>query len=131
MKLSLKRLLKEDLARTKEEIPKYMDTVLRILNTAIEQLGVALSNRLTFEDNFLCKIETREFTHGVELTLNPTSGQQANLRATGVSLLSGGDLIVDKFGWNQKSDGTIGVTVYFNGGTSSTSANCKVLILLG
>jgi hypothetical protein len=131
MKLTLKRLLKEDLNRTKEEVPKWMDVVLRVINTAIEQLGTALSNRLTFEDNFLCKVETREFTHDAEQILNPISGQAANLRCTGVSLLSGGDLIVDRFGWNQKSDGTIGVTIGFDGGSSSTKATCRLLILLG
>jgi len=131
MKLSLKRILKEELARTKETVPKYMDSVLRVINTTIEQVGIALSNRLTFEDNFNCTVVTREFTHGVELEINPTAGKQGNLRVTGVSLLSGGDLIIDKFGWNQKSNGNIGVTIYFDGGSGSTIANCKVLILLG
>lgn len=131
MKLALKRLLKEELARSKEQIPKYMDAVLRVLNSTIEQVGIALSNRLTFEDNFNCTVVTREFTHATELEINPTAGKQGNLRVTGVLLLSGGDLIIDTFGWAQKSNGNIGVTVSFDGGTSSTTADCKVLILLG
>lgn len=128
MKLSLKRLLKEELSRSKDPVPSWMDAVLRVINTTIEQVGVALSNRLTFEDNFLCTVVNREFTHDVELEINPRAGLQGNLRVTGVSLLSGGDLIVDKFGWVQKSNGNIGVTIGFDGGTSAT---CRLLILLG
>lgn len=127
MKLSLKRLLKEELSRSREQVPKFMDSVLSVINSTVEQVGIALQNRLNFEDNFSCSIIVREFAHGVELELNPLAGKSASLRASGVLLLSSGGLIVDKFGWTQKSNGNVGVTVYF---ASGTSADCKVLVLL-
>lgn len=130
MRLSLKRLLKEELSRTKEDVPKWMDSVLSVLNSTIEQVGIALQNRLTFEDNINCSVITREFTHGVELEINPLAGKASSLRASGVLLLSSGGLIVDKFGWVLKTSGNVGVTVYFDGGTSSTKATCKVAVLL-
>jgi hypothetical protein len=131
MKLTLKRILKEELARSKEEIPNYMETVLKVLNSNFEQLGIALSNRLSFEDNFSCTMVTREFTHAVELEINPFAGKTGNLRVTGVIPLSGDDLGIDKFGWAHKSTGNIGVTISFVGGSGTTTADCKIAVLLG
>lgn len=128
MKISLKRVLKEELARTKEAVPKYMEVVLKVLNDAMEQLGIALSNRLSFEDNFNCTVVTREFTSATELEINPFAGKTGNLRVTGVLLLDASGLAVDKFQWVQKSNGNIGVTVTF---VSGGPANCKILALLG
>lgn len=131
MKLTLKRILKEELARSKEPIPNYMDVVLKVLNSNFEQLVNALSNRLSFEDNFNSTTVQREVTHGVELEINPLAGKSGNLRVIGVFLTSSGNLVVDKFGWTLKTTGNVGITAYFNGGSGTTVADCKIIALLG
>lgn len=128
MKLTLKRVLKEELARSKESVPKYMEPVLKVLNDALEQIGNALSNRLSFEDNVNCTIVTRDFTSATELEINPLAGKSGNLRVTGALIIAASELTVDKFKWVQKSNGNIGVTVTFDGGGTAT---CKILALLG
>ncbi len=128
MKFTLKRILKEELARSKEEIPQYMDVIIQVLNTNFEQLGNGLSNRLTFADNFNCIEVTRRFTDSVELEVNPLADRQGNLRAVGAQVLSASGLIVDSFKWIQKSNGNVGLTVGF---ASGGPADCKILILLG
>ncbi len=66
MKVQLKRVLQEDLARSKEDIPKWVGELLKVYNSNFEQVGLALSNRLTFSENFNCTEVVREITHAVE-----------------------------------------------------------------
>ncbi len=131
MKVQLKRVLKENLARSKEAIPDWVDEVLKVYNSNFEQVGLALSNRLTFAENFNCTEVVREITHAVETEINPLAGKAGNLRVIGVVLVSSEGLVVDGFGWASKSNGNILVTVSFDGGTSATVADCRFEILLG
>lgn len=131
MKLGvIKRIQREVLARA-GEVPKAVDAMLEPLNEFIEKIGLALQGRLTFEDNFLCKQVFLEFTHAVEQLINPRSEAVPNARVTGVILLSAGGLGVDKFKWVQKDSGNIGVTISFDGGSSTTTAKCRLIIFLG
>lgn len=108
--------------------PKWRDEFLAAINPFIEKVGLALQNRLTFEDNFLCEVISRKFTDNIALELNPFTRNSRNLRVTGVLSLDAGGLQVDGFKWVQKDNGNIAVTYQFSGGTE---ANCKVLVLLG
>lgn len=124
MKLGiLKTIQREELSKF-GELPGWLDPFLQTLNQFIGGAGNALKQGLSFEDNFLCKVKQLTFTHGVEQKINPDS----RLRVVGVLPTMASGLIIDKFGWSQKSDGTIGVTFYFNSGTSAV---CTVIILLG
>lgn len=120
----IRRILKEDLSRS-GEVPSWLDALLEPLNQFIDQVGVALQKNLTFRDNFACKVTTQTFTHAVEATINPQSKQ----KVTGVIPLSGGEELIDAFGWRILSDGQIGVTVRFV--DTSASADCSVILFFG
>lgn len=128
MKLGvLRRISKEDLARADKELPKFIDALLNPLNEFIEKIGQSLQGRLTFDDNFLCKPMSVELVSGTEKILNPFADGQRNLRVRGVLIVASGGAQIDKHGWSQKDDGSIGVTVDF---VSATSATCEMIVLL-
>jgi hypothetical protein len=132
MKLgTIKRISRDDLAKSGGEIPKWVDAFLDPLNQFIEKVGIALTNGLTFDDNLLCKRTKLTFTHGVEQVVNPFPIGSRNLAVVGVFPISAGNESIDKFKWITKTDGSIGVTFQFDGGTSSTQAICSIIILLG
>lgn len=129
MKLGIiKNISRDDLARAGGEMPKWLEAMLSPLNDFIEKVGSSLQNKLTFEDNFLCKRVSLEFATGEEKLINPKTDNLGNLRAIGVLILSTGGIKIDKWKWRQATDSSIGVTIDFDGGTSAT---CTVLILLG
>lgn len=126
MKLGVIRTISRDEFKSNKDVPSWLDNFLYILNGFIEQVGTALKNNLTFADNFFCTVTSLEFTSGTELSVNPSAGRTTKVRVLGVIPLTTGSLQIDKFGWMQKSDGSIGVTITFASGTSAT---VKLLIL--
>lgn len=132
MKLGLlKTISKADLAKSGEDLPKWIDPFLGPLNAFIERVGIAMQRRLTFDDNFLCKVVALEFTHDTETLVNPAIDGGGALRVTGVLALSASGQGIDSFRWVQKDSGSLGVTFKFEGGTASTKAICRIIILLG
>jgi hypothetical protein len=130
MKLGvLRRILKDDLAKS-GEIPSWMDSLLQPLNEFIEKVGLALQGRLTFADNFLCKVITQSFSSGASYSLSTALAAGASsFKVVGVLLLDGGGGTVDKFKWARNSDGkSVQVTITFS---DVPSATCSVVILLG
>lgn len=124
----VKRILKDDLARS-GDLPGWMDGFLQPLNDFIEKVGLALQNRLTFADNFSCKLVTQTFTSGVESQINPQkSASGPHVKPSGVFLLDPNGAVVSSFGWSRKPNGNIGITVGF---LSAQSSSCTILILLG
>ena len=111
------------------ELPKWIDQLLTPMNDFIEKVTLALTKRLTFEDNFLGSVASYEFTDDVELEINPNLTASGNLRVSGVLPLSTGGEPFTKFGWVQKANGNIGVTFGFE--TTSAKRTCKIAILLG
>ncbi|MBA3754993.1 MAG: hypothetical protein H0X02_01620 [Nitrosomonas sp.] len=120
----IKRIAKENLSK-RGEVPPWIDELLQPLNTFIETVTVALRNGLTFKDNFLCNVKQIKLVHGVESQVNP---ENSKLKVSGVLCLYAGGLVVDKFGWRQLSSGNIGVTISYDGGTSTTNAICELII---
>jgi hypothetical protein len=132
MKLSLiKKISREDAAKSGEPLPKWYDAVFTPINDFIEKVALALQGNLTFADNFLCKVVQIDFIHAVEISINPLPVGSKNLRVIGVIPIASGGLGIDSFKWTYKSDGSVGVTFQFDGGISTTSANCTIIILLG
>lgn len=129
MKLdAIKTIRIDDLKNAGGDIPPWLDPMVQQLNSFIEGVGRAVQGNLTFADNQLCRIKSYKFTHAVELIINPQAG---NVRVLGVLPIDMNGLAVDKFGWTRKTNGNIGVTFSFDGGTSTTVSTCTVLILLG
>ena len=123
MKLGLvKRISREDLG---PDLPEYVPKLLETLNQFISQVGTALQNKLTFEDNFSSNVLDKKLTSGVELEMNPQSGR---LRVRGVLVLYSEGAVIDKFGWVYRSNGNIGVTATFVGSGEKLT---RLLILLG
>jgi hypothetical protein len=129
MKLGiLKRVSKEDLARSNEQLPQWLDSLLQPLNDFLEKAGNALQNRLSFEDNFYCKRVTLKFTDNVAQEISPRTDFAKNARAYGVLLVGSSGETVSTFTWEQLVSGNISVTVNFS---SATDADCNLIILLG
>ena len=127
MKLGLlKRIPKEQLAKS-GEVPPWLDGLLDPLNEFIEKVGLALQSRLTFGDNFLCKVVTQKFTSAVAGEVNPRASGQENLRVAGVLALDVSGEEITKLKWARKTNGNIDVTLTF---TSGGEATCRILILL-
>jgi hypothetical protein len=116
----IKRISRDDLAKTGEALPKWLDTMLTPLNDFIEKVGLALQTRLTFKDNFLGKVFESKFTHNTELEINPYPAQRGALRVIGVVPVSTGSVFITGFKWLHKSNGNIGVTIKFDGATEGT-----------
>lgn len=132
MKLgTIKRISREDLAKSGEALPKWIDTFLDPLNQAIEKFALALGGGLTFDDNVSCRRVKLKFTHGVEQLVNPFPAGVRQLSVVGVFPIGAGEQGIDKFKWVTKTDGSIGVTFSFDGGSSTTEATCSIIILLG
>lgn len=128
---TIKRISRDELTKSGEELPKWIDAMLDPLNQAIEKFTLALSNGLTFDDNILAKRTKLSFTHNVEQLINPFPQGSRNLAVVGVWPVSAGSQAIDKFKWVSKTDGSIGVTFQFDGGSPSTEAVCTIIILLG
>jgi hypothetical protein len=122
---TITRILKEDLAKGGAEVPAWVDSLIGPLNQFITGATQALRNNLTFRDNFDCKELTVKVTHGVEILVNP----QSNRKVRGMLPLDASGEIIDKHGFSRKSDGQIGVTFYFDGGSSSTKVNVTFVLL--
>ena len=120
---ALKRIVKEDLIK-QGEVPAWMDPFLQSINDFISQVGAAVQGRLSFADNFDCKIHSQKFTSGVAVNVNP----QTQRRPVGVIPLYWGGKSKTGFAWDYSTNNQVSVTFTFSGGGD---ANCRVLILLG
>lgn len=127
MKIGIvKRILKEDLAKT-GEVPSWVDALIQPLNDAITRFAQALTNNLTLSDNMLGRQYTIELSHGVETVVNP----QSRIRPLGILVLDAVGSQIDSYGMDRKQDGTLGITVRFVGGSSGTKATVTFFVLLG
>ncbi len=128
MKLgTLRKVLKEDLAKAGDPMPKWMDPFLGPINEFIEKIGQALQNRLTFADNFYAKEIVLAFDSGKALEVNAKAAFSGNARVYGVLLVSSSGQIVSNYVWSQKDNGNISVTITF---ATAGSAKCELLLLL-
>lgn len=120
---TISRIIKEDLAKS-GDLPKWIDSLVDPLNGFITTIGQAIKGQLNFADNFLCKVYTIELTHGKALSINP----QSRLKVTGMLPLDGNGQRIDSWGFTRNQDGTLSVTVKFDGGTSTTKSNVSFVI---
>jgi len=121
MKLPIiKSIRREDLA-TSGQIPPWIDKLLAPLNQFIEQVGVAVTGRLSVGDNLACKYITQNFTHNVELEINTNDRR----RVVGMVPVFASDKKMAGHGFTYKNNGNIGVTILFD---SAGSSDCKILL---
>jgi len=121
MKLPIiKSIRREDLASS-GEIPAWIDKLLGPLNQFIEQVGVAVTGRLSVGDNLAQKYISQTFTHNVELEINPNDRR----RVVGVVPVYCADKMLMGFKFTYKNNGNIGVTISFD---SAGSSDCKIIL---
>ena len=140
MKLGvIRRILREDLEKA-GSVPAWVDQLLYPLNQFISLATQALTNNLTFSDNFSGQQQTLTFTHGVEQKVNPTTSAKVigviplGVASLGTTSKGTAPALISKWGWVYKADGTIGITFYFDAGSSgitvSSSTKLSVTVQL-
>lgn len=124
MKIGLnRRITREDLRSG--DLPEWIDQLLVPLNQYITTMVTALTNRLTFEENFSSNVLSFKLTHNVELEINPQPGR---LRVIGILPSYSGGALLTGFGWDQKANGKVGLKATFS---DSGTHTCKFIVLLG
>lgn len=141
MKLQLTQILKDELAKSDDKLPSWIDTFLYVINTAINQISTAFKNNITFADNMNSKVVTVKLTHNVEYSVSPILPGQKQagtiigawpILATGSSVANTkvDRNVITGFGVNLKSDGSLGIVAQFSQG-EKTSANVTFIIQFG
>lgn len=140
MKLQITRILKDELAKGGDKLPSWIDVLLQVLNSFIDQVGKCLKGQITFTDNILCKILTEKLTHNVEYQVSSAIQGKTGLRVIGVfpinaqgssvsSALPDANMITG-FGVNLKTNGNLGIVAKFSQG-EGVSANVTFIIIYG
>ena len=124
---NVRRILREDLERS-EKIPAWVDNLIGPINEFLDVATTLLRGNVTFKDNFLCKQVSLEFTHGVSIPVNVGNSRS---RVLGIIPLDCIGQALDKWKMNRNDDGSVGITLYFDGGSSTTKATCTIIILFG
>ena len=124
----IKRLSTQDLGS--EEIPSHIDKLLSILNGFIDPVANALQNRLTFSDNFYCKMVTQKLDHEKELKISVSSAKIIGVIPLKVSGSLDTNKMLTGFGFESYGKGQIGIKASFKGG-ASTTAEVTLVIFLG
>ncbi len=123
MKLGvIRKILKDDLKGG--DIPGWVGGFLEVLNDFIEKVGIALQGKLTFQDNFSCRVHTQKIVSGTEYKI----ATQSNLRVSGVQVLDVGGRTLTATKWARGANNTITLTLTYTG---ASDAECAILILLG
>lgn len=135
MKLPIiKRIDRQDLAGG-GDLPKWIDMFLGVMNAFIDPVARALQNRLTFADNFYCKVMTLTMKHATEQRVTVPI-QARVIGAIPILAIKSTDTaaatknVISGFGLNIKGDGSLGVIVNFAGG-AGIQADVTLIILLG
>lgn len=126
---AIKNLDRQSLAGA-SELPSWIDPFLSVLNQFLNPVVTALMNRLSFADNFDGNELTYTFIHNVQVALNPMRQGSQPRKIKGVSLIDASGQVVTGFGWVRNANNTIGVTVQFSAG-GSTSSQCVLQVQYG
>lgn len=116
----IRKIRKEDMGA---DVPQWVDRLLSPLNQFIEQVGIAVTGRLTFGDNIAGKIIEQSFTHDTALEVNV---QDTRIVVGVMPIFCDGNLI-SAYGWSRLDNGNISVTIQFVAG--SGTSDCKILVL--
>jgi hypothetical protein len=107
-----------------EDSPGWLNLLIDPLNQIIENIVKAMSNNLTFVDNFSCVQVSVKIQNAVEFVVTP----QTPRKVLTVLLLEANGYQVSSFGWTRKADGKIGLTASFIGSPTG-QIDSKFLIL--
>lgn len=130
----IKRFDRQDLV-SKGDLPAWMDSFLVTLNSFIDPVARALQGRLTFADNFYCKVTIQTFTHATELLVSvPPSmrviGAIPLLAVKSTDSTPSTKNVISGFGLDLKGNGQLGVIINFAGG-SGIKSDVTLIILFG
>lgn len=116
----IRKIRKEDLGG---DIPAWIDRLLSPMNQFIEQVGIAVTGRLSFGENLAGKVIEQSFTHNTALEINT---QDSRVVLGVVPIFCDGNIITG-YGWNTANNGNLSVTIQFSAG--SGTSDCKILVL--
>lgn len=125
MKLgTVKTISREDIG---SEAPGWVDKLLSPLNQFLEQSYRALSNNLTFTDNFRGKVAAYKLKHATALEIN----HALTSRVVGVLPLAASGQMITGFKWDYSSAGEkVTVMAEFKA-AGSTEAEVRLLFVTG
>ena len=116
----IRKIRKEDLGG---DVPGWVDRLLSPMNQFIEQVGVAITGRLTFEENVSGKFVTQDFTHNVALEVN----LQDTREPLGIVPIFSQGQLISAYGWERLDNGNISLTLQFASGSGTASSRVLVL----
>lgn len=123
---SIRKILMEDLKKSGDDTDKKFQVILEPLNQFIDSVSAGFQNALNLSENISGKIVTVSIVHNTALEINP--GVIVS-RVQGVVVLNPGGQMITGFKWiKNPNGGTITVTLKYDGGTSTTSANVTFYI---
>lgn len=121
----VRKLLKSDFP----DAPSWFDRLLSTLNQFMDSVIGALRNKLTFRENFYCKVKTLTFIHATEQQVGHDLDD-----FKGVLLLKTPNDTpsttygISEFHFREIDNTTIGITIEF-AGAGTTSGECSFVIL--
>lgn len=117
----IRKIRKEDLGG---DLPQWVEKMLSPLNQFIEQVGVAVTGKLSFGDNIASKLLDLEFVHNQEQEVN-VNDRRPVLGLVPIFCQSD---TIDGFSFSQLSNGNIRVKILF-AGAGSSPISCKILVI--
>lgn len=114
----VEQILKDDLARSGETLPGWIDQFLYVINNFIQTVGQALQGNLDFANNFYGAEISYKLVHSVAQVYTPPVGKQIK----GITLIDTGGQVVTGFGFTRLNSGSASITALFQaaGKTAST-----------
>lgn len=116
----IRKIRKEDLGA---DVPGWVDRMLSPMNQFIEQVGVAITGRLTFEENMSGKIINQSFTHNVALEIS----LQDSRDPLGIMPIYSQGQNISAYGWERLDNGNISITLQFASGSGTASSRVLVI----
>lgn len=117
----IRKIRKEDLGA---DIPQWVEKMLSPLNQFIEQVGVAVTGRLSFGDNIASKLIDISLTHNLPIEVNVNDRRQV----LGVVPIFCQSDTITGLSFSQLSNGNISVRVLF-AGAGLLPIPCRILVI--
>ena len=117
----ISRILKEDLSKSGDEMPKWIDSLLSPLNQFVERVGAAVKGRLTVGENIAGTYIDQKLTSGTKTTLSVKDSRPIK----GVWPVYAEAKQITGWQFDYKDVGRIDFTITFSGGGT---ADTRILV---
>lgn len=130
MKINIQRLFDTGKARATEAGQQLSDFI-NFCSQAFENIIRALSNGLTFRDNFDCNVVNLTLNHNTEqiVGISKAGSQVTAVRVDSTFSSEAGLELVTGFGWTVNSNNQLVVKAKFDSAVSSRKISCRLTVL--